>query len=264
MKVRLRAASGVTLAAVLFLGVLTTAVGQPPPPRDREPGRDGPREPRIDPAVEAWVKMLAEKITDRHDSIRESAREGLAAVGRAALPTLRQIAEGDDGAAADAARKIIGRIESGGRGPRGEGPGGPDRPGGERPPEGRPGERPGGERPGPGGRPGGPDRPGPGPGGVGGPGRPFIQEALRELDLNDTQREKVRDILEPHGQKMRELFEQVREGKIDRADVRNAMEKMETELLKEMKSVLTKEQMEKFERAWRDRPMGPPGERRPE
>src|SRR5262245_18480838 len=96
MKTRWRAAGRVLLAAALVLSAVTWAVGQPP--RERE----GPRGPRIDPAVEVWIKTLAEKITDRHDTIRDSAREGLVAVGRAALPTLRKLAEGDDGVTAEA------------------------------------------------------------------------------------------------------------------------------------------------------------------
>src|SRR5262245_41414805 len=54
-------------------------------------------------------------MTDRHDSIRESARAALVAIGEPALPTLKQLSEGDDSATATAAKKVIAQIE-GGRG----------------------------------------------------------------------------------------------------------------------------------------------------
>jgi hypothetical protein len=126
------------------------------------------REGRADPAVEAWVKVLLDKITDPHDTIRDSARAAVVAVGPPALPPLRELADGDDGAKATAARKLIAQIEGTRGGPVGPGgpgfgpvgPGGPGGPGlGPRPggPGGPvPGEGPGGGPPGgTGGRPGG-------------------------------------------------------------------------------------------------------------
>src|SRR5262249_44678237 len=105
------------LAVVAGLTLLVVSFGSAQPPREspKPPPRDGGREQpaKADPAVEAWVKLLAEKMTDRHDTIRESARQGLVAVGRPALPILRRLADSDDGAAAEAARKVIARIEHG-------------------------------------------------------------------------------------------------------------------------------------------------------
>ncbi len=87
---------------------------RPSPPRDgeRPPPPHEFRREKPDPGVEAWAKTLLEKINDRHDAIRESARAGLIAMGRPALPLLRPLADGDDGAAATAARRIIERILS--------------------------------------------------------------------------------------------------------------------------------------------------------
>ena len=111
------------------------------------------------------MKTLLDKITDPHDTVRDSARGAVVAVGPAAIPALQKLADGDDAAKATAARKLIGAIHShhggpgmggmpgmnpGGRGPGF--PGGPMAPGGINP----------GGRGGSGGQPGGgdPRRPG--------------------------------------------------------------------------------------------------------
>jgi hypothetical protein len=68
-------------------------------------------QPRQDPALDAWVKTLADKITDPHDIIRDSARGALAQIGPAAIPLLHKLTEGDDAAKAIAAHKVIAAIE---------------------------------------------------------------------------------------------------------------------------------------------------------
>ncbi|MDY3553861.1 hypothetical protein R5W24_002975 [Gemmata sp. JC717] len=171
-----------------------------------QPGPKGPP-PKSDAVVDAWVATLLSKITDPHDTVRDSARGALVAVGPAALPALQKLADGDDPAKAVAARKLIGAIH--GRGPGGPaaGPGGrggfgPGGPGGfgsggrggfsgPAGPGGRGGfgfGAPGGF--GPGGRgPGGPGgQPGMGPGGrgPGGPGgerRPGREEEEQEFEI---------------------------------------------------------------------------------
>lgn len=101
----------------------------------------GPRSggERSDPAVDGWLKVLVEKMNDPHDTVRESARAAIVAIGPAALPTLRQLADGPDGAKAVAARKLIGMIEQHHRGAGSVGgmPGPGGYPGG--PPAGQPG-----------------------------------------------------------------------------------------------------------------------------
>jgi hypothetical protein len=87
------------------------------PPLPFGPGGPRGRGERADPAVEAWVKVLLDKITDPHDTIRDSARAAVVNVGPPALPALRQLADGDDGAKATAARKLIGAIEGSRGGP---------------------------------------------------------------------------------------------------------------------------------------------------
>jgi hypothetical protein len=114
--------------------------------------------PKADPQVEAWLAILLTKITDPHDTVRDSARGAVVAVGQPALPALQKLADGDDTAKAVAARKMIAAIQGHGSGAA---PGGPPPAGGER---GGPGGW-GGWR-GFGGGPGGF-----GPPGMGGPGR---------------------------------------------------------------------------------------------
>ena len=158
-----------TTAALLAL--TQTGIAQPPGGPGSEGRRGGPpreslskkEEPKKDPNIDAWAETLVSKIADRSDTIRDSARAGLVALGHAALPALKKAADGSDLPTAEAARKVIGRIEH--KGQRGPGPGGPKSVG------------PGGPKPfGPGGPgafgPGGPRGFGPGNFGHGGPGRP--------------------------------------------------------------------------------------------
>lgn len=158
-----------------------------------QPGdKKGPA-PKSDAVVDAWLKTLLDKITDPHDTVRDSARGAIVAVGPPALPALQTLADGTDPAKAVAARKLIGAIQ-------GRGPGQPGQPGGNRGgggggfggmgggmgfpgmpgmgpmgpdgmgpggfPGGQPGMNPGGGRGGPGGQPG--MNPGGGRGGFGG------------------------------------------------------------------------------------------------
>lgn len=223
--------------------------GEPRGPRGEGPGRGH----RVDPQVEAWIKTLAEKITDPHDEIRDSARAALAVIGRPALPTLQGLANGNDGAKATAAHKIMEAIEQ--AHPRGvramvqaQGPGmgqpgdqpRPDRPNANPP-------RPGEGRPNPNANPPGP-----------GEGRPNpMAELLQSLELNDKQAKQIQDILESQQQKMREIAAQIREGKVDREEARPKMEQHREELLKAVKEVLTEEQFKKFEEGFRNMPRGP-------
>jgi hypothetical protein len=134
-----------------------------------QPGQPGPKgpAPKADPVVDAWVATLIGKITDPHDTVRDTARGALVAVGPAAIPALQKLADGDDPAKAVAARTLMGAIA--GRGPGQPGPMGMGGPGGFPGMPGGPMGGPGGMG-GRGGFPGGPM----GPGGMGpGGGRPM-------------------------------------------------------------------------------------------
>jgi hypothetical protein len=75
---------------------------------------------RGDQSVDGWLRMLAERITDPHDTIRDSARAGLVAAGKRAVPLLERLAESGDDARATAARRVLEEIErQGRRGPSG-------------------------------------------------------------------------------------------------------------------------------------------------
>ena len=86
--------------------------------------RKGPP-PKPDAVVDAWLAVLLTKITDPHDTVRDSARGAVVSVGPAAIPALQKLADGDDPAKAVAARKLIGTIHHGHGGPGGQ----PGRPG---------------------------------------------------------------------------------------------------------------------------------------
>lgn len=262
----------VTVLGLLLLPAIAAAQGDPFKERMPLPKMDAVQ---VDPEVQAWIDLLAAHMADRHDVIRQSAQRTLVTVGRAALPTLKKLSEGDDAAAADIARKLATRIKAGERrgramrawGPRGgdgvgrPGPGGP-------PPEGR--GVPGGRRMGPGkGHPGGPglrgrrgmgrDRPG-GPG-LRGRGRPaarrFIALAriMKGLELSEDQKGQVKEILKAHREKTTGLLRKGGE------DARPGLQDCKKELLKELKGILTDGQYKKLEesleRAGRHR--GPPG-----
>jgi Spy/CpxP family protein refolding chaperone len=110
--------------------------------------------------------------------------------------------------------------------------------------------------------------PGRGPGGPGGfPGGPdglpvgpaAIDLALRGIELNDKQRAKVAEVRAAQQKKIQEVFEKLRDGKLEPGEVPAAMEKTRDDMLKDMKNVLTKEQYETFEKAVKQGPGGPGG-----
>ncbi len=269
-----------TLAAGL---VLLGSVAAQPPDKPAPPGKPAdkraPEKSEVvkpDPTVDAWVKVLAERMTDRHDTVRESARAGLVALGRHALPALRKLAESEDTATATAARHVIARIEH--RGPEGR-PGGPGfgRPGpwgrgpqgmGPRARGDRPGFPPGpppgkGRHRGPEDKPGpgkpGPDKPGVAGMGPGGPPGERLRAVFQDLVLNDKQKEQIQTILAGHRDKMRAAFEKAREAK-ERPDLetlRKAMKERHEQLINDLQPVLTAEQMEKVKKALER--LGPPG-----
>jgi Spy/CpxP family protein refolding chaperone len=181
--------------------------GPPPGERGRGPAK-------ADASVEAWVKVLTDKMNDPHDTVRDSARAALLAVGPEAVPALQKLTEGDDSAKAATARKLIGAIAGSQRGP-----GGPGQPGGFGPmppqPPGRPGEA---------------GRPNP------------LDRILAELDLTDKQKQQVEAVRAAHQKKAQEVIEKVRAGQIDRQDVRTAMDKLSEDATKELKDVLTADQ----------------------
>ncbi len=257
---------------------VSSAHAQPPMGRPGgAPMGERNADPKPDAQVDAWVKTLTDKMNDPHDAIRDSSRAGIISVGRAALPTLKKLADGDDGAKSTAAKRLMEAIE---RGPM-PGMGGGMPAGGPMPPFGGRGGIIGGAR-GEGRRPDAtPDRPAPAPAperrpdtnapkregtpdrrpdapaAAAGRGSP-IAESLKDIKLNDKQQKQVNELRENFEKTMQATMTQVREGKIEQADVREKMQKLRGDMLKEMKEVLTAEQFEKFEDAMKkNRPTRP-------
>lgn len=94
---------------------------KPVPPPKEAPKQDAKKAEvaPLDPAAEAWVDTLAKRIADANQVIRDSAVAGVEKVGKPALPILNKYATGTDKALADAAKKLVERIN---RGPQSAGP----------------------------------------------------------------------------------------------------------------------------------------------
>src|SRR5262245_33754154 len=67
----------------------------------------------VDPALELWCQTLAKKIVDAQPAIRSSAEAALVQIGKPAIGTLTALSTGSDKALADAAKKLIERINRG-------------------------------------------------------------------------------------------------------------------------------------------------------
>ncbi|MDW8196399.1 MAG: hypothetical protein RMJ56_02210 [Gemmataceae bacterium] len=235
---------------------------------DKKDARPEPTErprgplPRPDATVEAWVKVLLERITDPHDVVRESARMAVIAVGPPALPALEQLVEGRDAAKAVAAQKLIQEIHrniqrrDGGDAERGRGPWGwGDGPWGRGGPWGL-GPRGPGEPMGPPERPARPApappeppsvRPAPQPPEGPAPGRPPAFERLfGGLKLTERQQGDLRELLEAQAQKMRDLADKVRDGIIARRDIPQTIEMMQKDVLEKLKKVLNDDQFQRL------------------
>jgi len=244
-----------TRVTTVAVALLTAGVawGQPPVGPLTE-GGPGPVKliEKADPQVEAWVKTLTDKMNDPHDAIRESARAALVAVGGPALPALRQMVGGND-AKAFTARRLVQQIErstagfpggggfgvtGGGFGVTGGGFGGAGAfpsPFGL-PPNGVPGAPP---PPPPSGRPGAEAVPGvPAP----------LRSALGELKLDEKQRVQVEKAVEGYSTMLRGLLEDVRSGKVDRNELRDAVTKLADDATSELNRALTPDQRATLER----------------
>jgi hypothetical protein len=74
---------------------------------------------QLDPAAQAWVETLAKRIVDSNAVIRDSSIAALERVGKPALPTLNALVSGSDKALAEAAKKLVERINRGPQNQRG-------------------------------------------------------------------------------------------------------------------------------------------------
>ena len=224
--------------------------------------------PKPDKELEAWIKILAEKMTDRNDDIRNSARRALISVGPAAMFSLKEMTESKDAATAVAARNVmmeIGRstmqqnmmMQRGGMpfaAPKGmpgmggwgkmnpqdmnrkAGPGGPpregDRKGG---PEGRPeGERKAnppreGDRG---------QRPEAGP--------EARERMLNNLNLSKDVRAKVEGIINTQQEKIKDVIAKGREANGDREKIMAEVRELQQNMVKSLKEAMGEEKFQAF------------------
>lgn len=113
-----------TLATLVFLS--TIGLSQEPTRPVAPPAADAPKATEgSDAAVDAWMKMLTEKIAAENPTIRRSVQAAVLSVGAPAIPHLKKVAAGE-GEAAGEAQRLITRIE---RGPQNRGPNEGGRPG---------------------------------------------------------------------------------------------------------------------------------------
>lgn len=266
------------MTTTMVMMALSTGWAQPP---GRGP-RGGPTRPESSrgDSVETWVNTLVEKMNDRHDAIRESARAALVAVGPRAMPALKKLTESSDDAAATAAKKLVAQIEQANpRPPRGFGGsfgsggfgggggfggfGGTPDSGGASP---RPLENLGGSR----------ERPTPAPidkpkveqpkidpfnrqpdppmkpetGAAPNLGRSgsimgsMLLRQTADLDLTDKQRERLKELVVKEEAIVREAMQKVRvNGRPDIEAIRKAVEKHRESMLTELKPILSAEQL---------------------
>ena len=163
----------------------------------------------------AWISTLVAKMTETDESVVRSVDRAIVSMGEKALPSLEKAskAEGETG---ERAKRLIEQIKN----PR-------SRRGG------RGGER-GGERGGRGGERGGRG------------GRTFGRDPFEGIELKAEQKTKVEAIQEKQNEERRELFEAMRNGEIDRSEIRDAMTELQENMNSAVKKVLTEEQYKKF------------------
>ena len=233
--------------------------------------------PRPDKELEAWIKILAEKMTDRNDDIRNSARRALVSVGPAAMFSLKEMTESKDAATAVAARNVmmeIGRstmqknmmMQRGGMpfgGPQGKpgmggwgkmnpqdmnrkaGPGGPPREGDRKggPEAGRPET----ERKG---RPEGERKANPPREGDRG-SRPEAGPEARERMLNDLNlskdvRAKVEGIMNTQQEKIKDAIAKGREANGDREKMMAEIRELQQNMMMSLKEAMGEEKFQEF------------------
>jgi Spy/CpxP family protein refolding chaperone len=167
-------------------------------------------------AVSLWVDVLVARLGEKNEVVVRSIDQALVAVGTPAIPALKKVAAGKDTGSATRATSLIERIENprAGRGNR-PGRGGENAPGG------------------PGGRFGNP---------------------MEGVDLADDQKAKVEKIIADQTAKTREVIEAMRNGEMDREEMREAFQEARQKQDAELKKVLTDEQFKKYQENANRRP----------
>jgi hypothetical protein len=97
-----------------------------------------------------------------------------------------------------------------------------------------------------------------------GPSPQMVEEIATELQLDDTQKNELKRVFEQQRQKMEQMREERKASgeRPDREEMKAHREKMHQELVTEVRTFLTAEQVEKFEQIMAERRARGPGERR--
>ena len=82
----------------------------------------------------------------------------------------------------------------------------------------------------------------------------FLENAIAELELTEKQMELVTEIRDEFHKKMREMFDKMRDGKLERQEANEASRVNHEELMKDMKDVLTDAQFKRFREMMPPRP----------
>ncbi len=97
-----------------------------------------------------------------------------------------------------------------------------------------------------------------------GPSPQMVEEIATELQLDDTQKNELKRVFEQQRQKMEQMREERKASgeRPDREEMKAHREKMHQELVTQVRTFLTAEQVEKFEQIMSERRARGPGERR--
>jgi len=91
--------------------------------------------------------------------------------------------------------------------------------------------------------------------------RPPIERLAEDLQLDDYQKGEVEKILEAQHAKMQAAREEAEASgtRLTRGEMKGRHEQMQQETLEQLKSILTEEQLQKFQTLMKERRRGPPG-----
>ncbi len=223
MKTRLTVLNLVLLLAVAGLACAQVEPAPPATPVLTSPPQE---EVKVDPAVDAWLKIVGARIADPNEVVKTSAHQAISAVGRPALAYLRSLSTGTDATLAEEAKRLITRIERNSM--RGEG------------------ERPGGRA---------------GAVGLGG-GADRAAQLQKDLGLDDKQQPKFKSVEDAYRAKVQEIFGQVQEQTLTREEAMAARQEAEKERNEEMKKFMSEDQFKKYEEAMKNAGAGFGGRRR--
>lgn len=186
----------------------TEGVAPKPVPAAQRPDAQQAKERAADPEVDAWARVLIERMAHQNEAIRSSAQEALLRLGKLAQTQLKAAAGGADEGRAKAAKELLARMEQQRRTPKGEG-GFENR---------RPAESL----------------------------ENMFATAAKAANLTPEQEAKVKAVFEEQRVKTQELFAQVKDGVLTKEEVRAALQGMEKARHVELAGILDAAQVKVF------------------